>query len=97
MDREEMIARIQKWEDPLELSIEAWEDKQKRLPNNFVEMSSGTCALCYIRGISCTFCIICEYTGESGCRGTPYRDCVLEPTKYNAGRMIAFLKSLRED
>jgi hypothetical protein len=27
MDREEMIARIQKEEDPLELSIEAWEDK----------------------------------------------------------------------
>ena len=97
MYRKEMIAGILEGKDPLELSIEAWEEKRRALPSNFVEMSGSNCALCYVSKILCPTCVIANHTKEILCRGTPHRDCVIEPTKYNAGRMIAFLKSPRED
>ena len=92
MNRQEMIRRIKEGEDPLKLSIESWEERRD------TGQSSGVCALCYTqmpRGL-CTTCIVRKHTGKMGCRGTPYYDYLENPTRYNASRMITFLKSLRE-
>ena len=98
MEREEMIERLKRGEDPLEVSIIAWEGKQRALPQRyFLNMSQGVCALCHTSNGMCKGCIIRKHTGRMMCKDTPYRDCVIEPTRYNAGRMIMFLKSLRED
>lgn len=98
MERDEVIRRVQGGENLLELSIEAWEDKRETLPNKFADMSSDACALCSTRDVwGCSICVITKYTGKPLCRGTPYRNCVSNPTKYNASRMVMFLKSLRED
>lgn len=95
MNREEMITRVDAGEDPLEVSIVKWEE----IRDNSIESDVGsqTCALCYIQPLnSCSICVIRNYTELGGCLGTPYGHYVCDPTKYNAGRMVMFLKSLRE-
>ena len=97
MNREEMIRRLDAGEDPLEVSIVKWEEQ--RDCDVGLDLSPDTCALCHTQPIprSCLICTIRNYTGHSGCTGTPYSDYVCNPTKYNAGRMVMFLKSLREE
>ena len=100
MNREEMIRRLDAGEDPLEVSIVKWEEERDMCDeDNVLDISPGTCALCHTQPIprSCLICVIRNYTGLSGCIGTPYSDYVCNPTKHNAGRMVMFLKSLREE
>lgn len=100
MDREEMIRQLNNGEDPLEVSIVKWEQERDMDDEEDVfNVSPDTCALCYVQPIprTCTLCVIRNYTTCSSCIGTPYYDYVTNPTKYNAGRMVAFLKSLREE
>ena len=91
MHRQEMIRRLKEGEDPLEVSIIAWEEERETLGGK----DSSTCALCYTAE-GCDDCIIPDTTGYVACVNTPYGDYDEEPTRLNASRMITFLKSLRE-
>lgn len=76
--------------DPLDVVIIKWEETRD-------EMSSAephTCALCETNG-TCSTCVVAMYTGVGGCHKTPYTDYYKKQSKYNAGRMVAFLQSLR--
>ena len=96
MNRKEMIKLLKMGDSPLEVSIMKWEENRDTLAN---DVSPFTCALCCTQPIliNCSTCIIFKHTKLGGCRGTPYSDYVKNPTKYNAGRMVTFLKSLRGD
>ena len=96
MNRKEMIKLLKTDVSPLEVSIMKWEENRDTLAN---DVSVGTCALCHTQLIprNCSVCVVFKHTALGGCRGTPYSDYVKNPTKYNAGRMVTFLKSLRED
>ena len=98
MDREEMIRRLDSGEDPLEVEIVSWENNRHMEPCN-VDVSASMSALCQTQPIVgiCSICVVFKHTGAGGCYGTPYSDYVQNPTKYNAGRMVMFLKSLREE
>ena len=105
MKEKEMIERLDAGEDPLELSIEKWQD-----------IVDGTgkcdgiynCALCekYVKDFSpyCKGCPVKEKTHKQFCQGTPYAKYSNELDKYKhdtttlqtfAKEELAFLKSLR--
>lgn len=94
MDRIEMLTHLADGLDPLEVSIIKWEENRD---TDCTEANPETCALCYTQPIprNCSVCIVYKHTGYGSCFGTPYADYVKNPTRYNASRMIAFLKSLR--
>lgn len=92
MEIEEMLERLKKGESPLELSIESWEDRREHMAG----AGSESCALCKANP-SCEGCVIYKATGEEDCMESPYEDFYFHPTKYNASRMVMFLKSLREE
>ena len=81
MTREEMLERLAKGEDPLDLSIEKWEDIVEHLNkissfeefNKEIEMGIYNCALCetYYDG-SCIKCPVKILTGKAECQGTPF-------------------------
>jgi len=75
-----MLARLKKGEDPLELSIEKWQDIVDGKGRNFGDKN---CALCEVDFIAeetndedylhqCQTCIIFKKTGQEGCNETPY-------------------------
>jgi len=83
LDRKEMLKRLyDKGEDPLELSIEKWEDiynaikrLRKYIPNTIGKLEDGVhnCALCEIAFHSdCKGCPIARATNSRRCIGTPY-------------------------
>jgi len=96
MNREEMLKHLTDGLDPLEVSIMKWEENRDTDAN---ETSVDTCALCYTQPIRycCSVCVVFNHTNLSACHGTPYSDYIKNPTKYNASRMVAFLKSLKEE
>ena len=105
MNSREMLARLKKGEDPLELSIEKWEDivNQKRKSGSFSERN---CALCAVYGEKyCKGCPVYQKTEAIGCANTPYEDYYVEyyygDKDYKtltaiAKKEVEFLKSLRK-
>ena len=100
MNREEMIRRLDAGEDPLEVSIVKWEflrDMRDEI-EEYIEINSTTCALCWDCNTNCDEgCVIYNHTNKVACHSTPYSNYAMDTTKYNAGRMVMFLKSLREE
>ena len=88
MNRKEMLARLKKGEDPLELSIEKWQDIVDGKGSDYGHLD---CALCETH--ECSECPIGD------CVGTPY-DAYWQATstkqrKKAAKAELEFLKSLR--
>jgi len=75
-------------------SIRKWEF----LVENRAYNGTDTCALCYryVEGVEyekkCKGCPVMAKTGKAGCLGTPWR---AYPTKAQAKRELAFLRSLK--
>jgi len=69
MNREEMLTRLEKGEDALELSIEKWQDIKKS--GEAVKIGFSNCALCHLYNTQanhtayCEGCPIYEKTGET--------------------------------
>ena len=103
MKRKEMLARLKKGEDPLELSIEKWQDI---VDGKGEDLQYANCALCEADEQAlaktndekeCEGCIVCKKTGSPNCWATPYLDYYMNPTKSNAKKEVKFLKSLRKE
>lgn len=108
MNQKEMEVRLDKGEDPLELSIEKWEDVIKQGPN--AEQGDLNCALCKVYFPSgckkpCKGCPVFKETRAKFCHGTPYmKYCVardketplLSELNEIAKKEVEFLKSLRK-
>lgn len=86
-----MLRRLEAGEDPLELSIQKWQDIVDGKGTNDL---GKNCALCEVND-ECNSCIIYQ-TLEKRCAQTPYHDYILDPTKENAMKELEFLKSLRK-
>jgi len=104
MDRKEMLKRLEKGEDPLELSIEKWQDivdgKDKGK-----EHGLRNCALCEkYCDTACKGCPISAKTSRRLCYETPYMEfseaiSENQPQKVLkriAKKEVKFLKSLRK-
>ena len=104
MDREEMLIRLKKGEEPLEIAIQKWQDIVDGTGSN---EDSYNCALCevHLELEGCQACPVGEKTGLDGCDGSPYTDystaCVkrANPQKLTklAKEELEFLKSLRKE
>jgi hypothetical protein len=98
MNREEMIKGIEEGKDPLELSIQKWQDI---LDGKGKQEGSDNCALCYCYNkfdkwhsygtrynkYACRKCPVYLKTGQQFCVGTPYL--------FRPYEEVEFLKSLR--
>lgn len=103
MDANEVVKRLKKGEDPLELAVEKWQRIVDGTGENF---GIANCALCHIYAINkCRGCPVYEATREPYCAFTPYDDYSLEQCedfpdpqklKEHAIRELEFLKSLRK-
>jgi len=95
MNRAEMLRRLKAGEDPLELSIEKWQDIVDGKGRN---SGAKNCALC--EALHCGKCSVSDKTGLPSCEGTPYMEFVLCSTKSErlrcAKEELEFLKSLRK-
>lgn len=94
MDRTEMLKRLRKGEDPLELSIEKWQDIVDVKGENLGAYNCALCELYLSRG--CNGCVIYEKTKCSGCLGTPYEKCIHYSSLKDVLEELEFLKSLRK-
>ena len=111
MTYEEIFKRLEAGEDPLNLSIEKWEDIVKHLDgitefaefNQEVEVGVSNCALClaYAR-YKCNGCPVKKATGYGSCDKTPYEDFRqarinqnLEGMRKAAIAELKFLESLK--
>jgi len=82
MHRNEMLYRLAIGEDPLELSIQKWQDIVDCLDritdmhefDQKLQNGSLNCALCERSDLEsfCDQCIIGIYTHDGGCDGTPF-------------------------
>ena len=98
MNRQEMLERLAKGEDPLELSIQKWQDI---VDGKGQDEGDLNCALCEeYSPKDCEGCPIREKTGKSDCADTPYfgyQDKMTKPAKLRwAKKELEFLKSLRK-
>jgi len=93
LNRKDMLARLKKGEDPLELSIEKWQDIVDGKGRDY---GSDNCALCEI--YHCSLCPV-KRKAIFGCQGTPYPDyenaTTTKQRKKFAKLELEFLKSLR--
>ena len=100
MDRKEMLARLKKGEDPLELSIEKWKDI---VEGKGEDVATLNCALCEVHK-DCKTCPIFEKSNEHDCHNTPYVTYQMaiatnkneKVVKARAKKELEFLKSLRK-
>ena len=112
MTRKEMIERLMKGEDPLDLGIEKWRDIVEHLEkissfeeyDERFEKGQYNCALCelYLKN-KCIECPVKITTGRKECRNTPYHRfwCAwgirdLEGMREAAIAKLEFLKSLKK-
>jgi exonuclease VII small subunit len=105
MECEEMENRLEKGEDPLELSIEKWRDIVDGKGKCY---GPSNCALCHVYGIiesdeACSECPVSK-VGHPVCVKTPYEDYEDAFTHKNEKNMqkyarqeLAFLISLRSN
>lgn len=100
MTRENMLRRLKKGDDPLEISIKKWKDIEKGKGRNY---GQNNCALCEADGRGkphpCDLCVVMRDTGTDQCGATPYSDyCKASTTtkrKQYARQMRLFLEGLR--
>ena len=79
MKREEMLRRLERGEDPLDLSIQKWQDiveclqkiRSVREFDEDLEQGGNNCALCEVFP-DCEGCPVYEKTGQLLCDGTEY-------------------------
>jgi len=111
MNREEMLKRLRAGEDPLDLSIEKWEDvvdhlnkiQTKEEFDSRLEEGHKNCALCEVYNIDgCLGCPVRRVTGAEGCLFTPWTDWVvakeagsLQDMREVAIKELLFLRSLK--
>ncbi len=98
MNRTQMLERLKNGEDPLELSIQKWQDI---VDGTGIDDMSNNCALCEVMaqiesGNECDPCPVCRFTTQAQCDGTPYIEYRACPSKENAQAEVDFLKSLRK-
>ena len=91
-----MLARLAKGEDPLELSIEKWQDIVDGKGRDY---STKNCALCEVSKLVCGGCLVFKSNHYYwGCDWTPYRDYqearTKEGRKEAAKKEVEFLESL---
>jgi len=91
-----MLRRLNTGEDPIELSIEKWEDIVNGTGR---DLQADNCALCEVhRGptsLECGDCPIVKKVNDFGCAGTPYAKYVETKLERYAKEELEFLKSLR--
>lgn len=93
MDKKEMLKKLREGQDPLEVSIQKWQDIVDGEGEDLGELN---CALCKtFPRQDCRGCPIAEKTGKSGCDDTPYY--ADGPSEVIAVAMLEFLKSLRKN
>jgi len=85
MEREDMLERLKAGEDPLDLSIEKWQDI---INGEGRDGAGANCALCETIDMGCKGCVVNEDTGN-GCHGTPYDRYRSHTTKTSVKRMEA--------
>lgn len=85
-----MLKRLKAGEDPLELSIQKWQDI---VDGKGEDDGSENCALCEV--YDCSNCIITK-EWETRCSRTPYAEYKTYPTRENALKELVFLQSLRK-
>ena len=110
MYRDEMLVRLAKGEDSLELAIEKWEDLVKHLDSiggyddydNNLESGNDNCALCETHS-HCCGCPVAQNSGYTNCFQTPFYDYEdaaevgdLDAMRDAAKRELEFLKGLRK-
>ena len=112
MKREKMLWMLRRAKkDPLDLSIEKWEDIVKHLKSihrasdfdEELEAHGDNCALCEVHE-SCHSCPVYKRTGRENCSGTPYwefrvawRRYDLKAMRIAAERELEFLISLKKE
>lgn len=91
MKRKEMLARLAKGEDPLELSIEKWQDIVDGKGRDY---GITNCALCATH-------FLCDNCPVEDCYDTPYHDyekaTSTKARKEAAKKELEFLESLRKE
>ena len=100
MDRKEMLARLKKGEDPLEVAIQKWQDI---VEGKGKDHGGVNCALCKVHE-DCEACPVFEKTKEWDCLETPYvayrkaieADQSDKILKAIAKKELEFLKALRK-
>lgn len=97
MNRKQMLARLKKGEDPLELSIEKWQDIVDGKGRDY---GYKNCALCETY-FECKGCPIDTGRQPFGCWGTPYDNYQYANStrarREAASKELEFLKSLRKN
>lgn len=89
MTEQDVTDRLKAGEDPLELSIEKWNNIIYTLENNEIpnEFASSNCALChkylYQSLMLCKGCPVYLQTERVGCNGTPFEKYGLTYLDYN--------------
>ena len=96
MNREEMLKRLRKGEDPLDLSIQKWRDI---VDGKGVDDGMKNCALCekFNKFEGCYGCPVAEKTGQCFCEGTPYERIGYPISKRLALAELRFLESLKKE
>jgi len=96
MTREEMLARLERGEDPLHLSIDKWYDLFCHLISinsisdydPSLQDDANNCALCEVHK-GCRGCPIARYMNGRHCLGTPFYDYQLAYSYRNLYEMRA--------
>lgn len=102
MTRNEMLKLLKDGEDPLEISIQKWEDivRVAKDPDSniqdieMMDASANNCALCHIYYLNnCKGCSVHECTKLRYCRGTPYKHYFRELSDSNKAGVLKFAKA----
>lgn len=103
MEREDMLRRLENGEDPLELSIEKWQDI---VDGKGEDEENSNCALCekyqtnippiYYLQEACKGCPVFQKTKKRFCRDTLYHYYQYSKSTEDAIEELNFLKSLRK-
>ena len=104
MNRAEMLRRLKMGEDPLEVSIQKWQDI---VDGKGIEEYRDNCALCEVHrtsweeelkqsdSVACGKCPVKLKTGKPFCRKSPWTETA-SVSKSSAKLVLDFLKSLRK-
>lgn len=90
--RAEMLRLLKEGKDPLDLSIQKWQDIVDGKGKDTGRMDCALCELYFDDG--CYDCPIQRKTKETNCHGTPYEIFKLHD---RAQKELEFLKKLREE
>jgi len=104
MNRKEMLKKLRHGEDPLEVTIQKWQDI---VDGKGIDEYRDNCALCEVHrqsweeerkqstSVACGKCPVKLKTGQPFCRKSPWTQTV-STSKSSAKLVLDFLKSLRK-